>query len=34
MAITPNGVLIYIGHKGEIHEIIGGKNGQINLSKI
>lgn len=31
MAITPAGLLVYKGHKGEIYEIVGGTNGQINL---
>ena len=33
MAITPAGVLVYIGHKGELYEIIGGNDGQINMKK-
>jgi hypothetical protein len=28
------GVLVYIGHTGELHEIIGGNNGEINLRKL
>jgi hypothetical protein len=31
MAITTAGVLVYIGHKGDMYEVIGGKDGQINL---
>lgn len=34
MAITPAGLLVYIGHKGELYEIIGGKKGQINMIEI
>jgi len=28
------GVLVYIGHKGDLHEIVGGNDGQINLRKL
>lgn len=28
------GVLVYIGHKGQLYEIIGGDNGQINLREL
>ena len=28
------GVLVYIGHEGDLHEIIGGNDGQINLRKL
>ena len=28
------GVLAYVGHKGDLHEIIGGNDGQINLRKL
>ena len=28
------GVLVYIGHKGDLHEIIGGNDGDINLKKL
>jgi hypothetical protein len=28
------GVLVYIGHEGELHEIVGGNDGQINLRKL
>ena len=28
------GLLVYIGHTGEFHEIIGGNDGQINLRKL
>lgn len=31
MAITAAGVLVYIGHKGDLYEIIGGRNGQLNM---
>jgi hypothetical protein len=37
MAITFHGgvgVLVYIGHDGKLHEIIGGNDGQINLRKL
>lgn len=34
MAILPAGVLVYIGHKGELYEIIGGNDGQINMKKL
>lgn len=37
MAIAFNGdvgVLVYIGHTGELHEVIGGNNGYINLRKL
>lgn len=37
MAITlfgDVGVLVYIGHEGELHEVIGGNDGQINLRKL
>jgi hypothetical protein len=34
MAITPAGVLVYIGHKGDLHEIVGGRDGQILLKKL
>lgn len=34
MAITPDGLLVYIGHKGELFEVIGGKKGEINLRKV
>lgn len=37
MAIFFNGdvgVLVYIGHEGVLHEIIGGNDGQINLRKL
>lgn len=33
MAITNAGVLVYIGHKGELYEIVGGNDGQINLKE-
>lgn len=28
------GVLVYIGHTGELHEVVGGNNGYINLRKL
>lgn len=28
------GVLVYIGHTGQLHEIVGGNNGHINLRKL
>lgn len=28
------GVLVYIGHKGQLYEIIGGDKGQINLREL
>lgn len=28
------GVLVYIGHKGDLFEIVGGNDGQINLKKL
>jgi hypothetical protein len=28
------GVLVYVGHKGELLEIVGGNDGQINLRKL
>jgi hypothetical protein len=37
MAIFFNGdvgLLVYIGHKGDLHEVIGGNNGHINLRKL
>jgi hypothetical protein len=33
MAITAAGVLVYIGHKGDLYDIVGGKDGQINLKE-
>lgn len=36
MAVFLNGnvgVLVYIGHNGDFLEIVGGKDGQINLKK-
>lgn len=33
MAVTSQGILVYIGHKGDLFEIIGGSDGQINLKK-
>lgn len=37
MAIVFNGdvgVLVYIGHTGQLHEIVGGKDGQILLKEL
>lgn len=35
MQITPAGLLVYIGHKGELYEVVGGdKKGGINLRNI
>ena len=37
MAITFHGdvgVLVYIGHTGDLHEIVGGNDGQINLRRL
>ena len=34
MAVTANGILVYLGHHGEQYEVIGGKDGQINLRKL
>ena len=37
MAITFHGdvgVLVYIGHMGDLHEIIGGRDGEILLRKL
>jgi len=28
------GVLVYIGHKGVLHEIVGGNNGEILMRKL
>lgn len=28
------GVLVYIGHKGQLYEIIGGDDGQINMREL
>jgi hypothetical protein len=28
------GLLVYIGHKGQLYEIIGGEKGQINLKEL
>lgn len=28
------GVLVYIGHKGKLHEIVGGNDGEINLREL
>lgn len=34
MVITPKGILVYLGHKGEMYEVIGGRDGQIHLRKL
>lgn len=34
MFITPLGLLVYMGHKGELYEIVGGCNGQLNLKRL
>lgn len=34
MAITRAGVLVYIGHQGDLYEIVGGNDGQINLKEL
>lgn len=34
MAVTSTGKLVYIGHKGEFYEVVGGSNGQINLKRL
>lgn len=34
MAVTPEGILVYLGHKGDLYEIVGGDNGQINLRRL
>jgi hypothetical protein len=34
MAVNANGKLIYIGHRGEVYEVRGGVNGDINLKKL
>jgi hypothetical protein len=34
MAVNANGKLIYYGHGGEVYEIRGGVNGDINLEKL
>lgn len=34
MVISEKGVLSYVGHSGTLYEIIGFKNGIINLRKI
>ena len=28
------GVLVYIGHKGDLFEVVGGKDGEIHLRKL
>ena len=33
MAVTPAGILVYIGQDGKLFEIVGGKDGVINLAK-
>jgi len=34
MAVIYNGILIYKGSDGALYQIIGGKDGQINLTKL
>lgn len=34
MSVNSNGVLVYEGHKGELFEVVGGVNGQINLKRM
>jgi hypothetical protein len=34
MAVTSEGTLVYIGHTGELFEIVGGSNGQINVKRL
>jgi hypothetical protein len=34
MAVTAAGVLVYIGHKGDLYEIVGGNDGQINMKRL
>lgn len=31
MAVTSAGILVYVGHNGDLYEIVGGSKGQINL---
>jgi hypothetical protein len=34
MAVTAAGVLVYKGHKGDLYEIVGGNDGQINMKRL
>jgi hypothetical protein len=34
MAVTSEGALVYIGHKGDLYVVVGGSDGQINLKKL
>jgi len=34
LAVTPAGLLVYIGHKGELHLVIGGRDGQLLLKEM
>jgi hypothetical protein len=34
MSVTATGVLVYQGHKGQLYEIVGGSNGQLNLKEV
>jgi hypothetical protein len=34
MRVTDKGVLIYIGDGGKLYEVMGGKDGEINLSAL
>lgn len=34
MAVTSDGKLVYIGHKGQLYEVVGGSDGQINLKEL
>lgn len=34
MVITAKGVLVYVGHKGEKYEVVGGRNGKIMLKQL
>jgi hypothetical protein len=34
MAITSTGILVYLGHKGQLYEILGGKDGQLNMIEL
>lgn len=34
MIISSKGILIYLGHEGKKYEIVGGKDGELNLRLI
>lgn len=34
MAVMYNGILIYKGSDGKLYQIVGGQNGQINLTRL